>query len=103
MSEGGEVRPIYQIKNKDVKADAQMQVAMLTALENALKPDGKFEFSIEDVRKYCVNQGVYDSTNFMTNFKKNARLFRNLKEKDHIELSPEGKTELAEAVSAVLE
>jgi hypothetical protein len=103
LFEGAEIRPIFQIKNKEVKADAQIQVALLAALENALKPDGKFEFSVETVRRTCIDQGVYDSGNFMTYFKNSSKLFKSLKDKEHVELSPDGKTELAEAISAVLE
>jgi len=100
LTAGAEIRPIYTIKTTK-KSDAQMQVSLLTALENALKPGGRFEFSIEDVRQRCINQKVYDSGNFAAHFKNNSRLFENLDDKEHVILSPDGKSELAEAILAV--
>ena len=78
-----------------------MQVALLTALENALKPSGRFEFSVEDVKQRCIGLKVFDSTNFAANFKNNAKLFEDLDDKEHVKLSPDGKSELAEAILAV--
>jgi hypothetical protein len=100
ITAGSEIRPIYTVKTTK-KSDAQMQVALLTALENALKPSGKFEFSIEDVRQRCINQKVYDLANFAANFKNNSKLFEGLDDKEHVTLSPDGKNELAEAILAV--
>lgn len=97
---GTDIRPIYTIKTTK-KSDAQMQISLLTALENALKPGGRFEFSIEDVRQRCINQKVYDSANFSTHFKNNSKLFEELDDKEHVTLSPDGKSELAEAILAV--
>lgn len=101
--EGPEIRPIYHIKKKEVKSRAQIQLALLKGLENALRPGGIFEFSFEDVKKLCNEHKVYDSSNFKNNFTHNARLFRGLKSEKHVELSPDGKSELAEVISAVLE
>lgn len=101
LVEGTEIRPIYQVNDK-VKSDGQMKVALLTALENALKPSGSFVFAVEEVRKRSAEHGVYDSANFMANFKNSSRLFKGLKNKESVELSPDGKAELAEAISAVL-
>jgi hypothetical protein len=100
LTQGSEIRPIYSIKTTK-KSEAQMQVALLTALENALKPSGRFEFSIEDVRQRCISQKVYDSANFATYFKSNSKLFEDLDDKEHVKLSPDGKSELAEAIMAV--
>ncbi len=97
---GAEIRPIYTIKTTK-KSGAQMQVALLTALENALKPSGRFEFSVEDVKQRCIGLKVFDSTNFAANFKNNAKLFEDLDDKEHVKLSPDGKSELAEAILAV--
>jgi hypothetical protein len=101
--EGPEIRPIYNLKKKDVIADAQIQLALLKAFENALRPGGMFEFSFDDVKKLCLDHKVYDSSNFKANFRNNARFFRGLKTEKHVELSPDGKSELAETISAVLE
>src|SRR3990172_5603966 len=64
LVEGSEIQPKFSIKTT-TKSDAQMQVALLTALENALKPGGKFEFSMEVVRTKCKDDyQVYDQPNF---------------------------------------
>ena len=97
--QGNELRPTYKIETIK-KAKAQTQITLLTALENALK-EGKFEFSVEDIRQRCKNRRVYDSINFKTNVKKDANLFRSLADEEHIELSPDGKAELAETILEV--
>lgn len=101
LVEKDEIRPIYKITTTK-KATAQIQIALLSALENAIKKQGnKFEFSMENVRGRCQSYNVYDTTNFKTHFKNNAKLFKTLDEEEHVELSPEGQTELAEAITAV--
>ena len=101
LVEGTEIQRIYKLTTNK-KAVAQMQVALLTALENALKPGGKFEFSIEVVKNRCKDDyGAYDLANFKANFKKNAKLFKSLDDEEHVELSTDGKAELAEAILAV--
>jgi hypothetical protein len=97
----GEIRPIYNIATGN-KSEGQIQVALLTALENAIKaPGNKFEFSIEKVRTQCTKLNVYDTTNFTANFKRNGRLFNRLDDEEHVELSPDGQTELAETILTV--
>jgi hypothetical protein len=97
--EGTEVRPIYKITTT-MKSKAQLQLALLTSLENALK-GGKFEFSIETVRQKCIDHLCYDSANFKRYFKNNSKLFKDLSDEEHVELSPEGKVELAETISEI--
>jgi hypothetical protein len=97
--EGSEVRPIYKITTA-TKSTAQIQIALLAALENALR-GGNFEFSIEAVRQRCNEYRCYDMPNFKTHFKNSARLFKNLSEDDNVELSPDGKVELAETISEI--
>ena len=102
LIEGKEIRPIYKLKTAK-KAEAQIQIALLTALENALKSTpSKFHFNKEDVRKRCKEMGYYDSANFMKNFKNNAKLFKDLDE-ENVELSPEGKERLAEVILEIME
>lgn len=99
--EGNEIQPKFKITTTN-KSDAQLQVAMLTALENALRPGGKFEFSMETVRTRCKGDyAIYDSANFKKHFKDNAKLFKNLDDEEHVELSPDGKAELADVILAV--
>jgi hypothetical protein len=98
---GNEIRPKYKITTAK-KATAQIQIALLAALENALRtPANKFEFSVEDARKRCQNYKAYDSPNFKKHFKDNEKLFKSLSDEAHVELSPDGQTELAEAIVAV--
>ena len=100
--EGNETRTIYSIETTK-KSDAQIQVALLMALENALKPGGKFEFSMEVVRGRCKDKAVFDGPNFRTHFKNNKKFFKDLEDEDRIELSPEGKAELADVISAIVQ
>jgi hypothetical protein len=102
LIENGEVVPKYKIKEQK-KATAQIQLAMLSAFKNALvSPGTMFEFSIKDVRELCKEHDVYDIANFTANFKKNNSLFKDLaSDEEHVKLTPDGKTELAEAIVAV--
>jgi hypothetical protein len=102
LIENGEVVPKYKIKEPK-KATAQIQLAMLSAFKNALvNPATMFEFSIKDVREMCKEQDVYDIANFTANFKKNNGLFKDLaSDEEHVKLTPDGKTELAEAIVTV--
>lgn len=102
LIEWPEIRPIYPLKNAK-GSTAQIRLALLKALENALQPNGRFEFSFEEVRKLCQAHGVYDASNFKNNFNNNARLFRGLKAEKNVELSPDGKAELADNISAIIE
>jgi hypothetical protein len=97
----GEIRPIYNITTGK-KSEGQIQVALLTALENAIKaPSNKFEFSVENIRTRCQKLNVYDIANFTAVFKRNGRLFNGLDDEEHVELSPVGQTELAETIILV--
>lgn len=102
IMEGEETRAIYTIKTTK-KSDAQIQLALLTALETALKPQGKFEFGIEVVRTKCKDHAVYDSVNFKTHFKNNKKLFKDLSDEEHVELSPDGKAELADIILEIIQ
>jgi len=101
LIEKDEIRPIYKITTTK-KSEAQIQLALLAALENAVQKQGnKFEFSIGNVRERCRKHNVYDSPNFKAHFRNNIKLFKSLDDEEHVELSPEGQTELAEVISAV--
>jgi len=101
-TEGEEIQPIYHLKTT-VVADAQIQLALLTALENALKLERKFEFSVEAVRERCKELRLYDAPNFNAIFKRKSDFFKSLKDEEHVELSPDGKAELAEVILAITE
>jgi len=84
------------------KSEAQIQVALLAALQHSISKQGnKFEFSIEEVRQSCQARGLYDMNNFKANFTNNAKLFKSLADQEHVELSPEGQTELADVIQSV--
>lgn len=101
LTEKNQIRAIYKITTTK-KATAQIQIALLTALENAIiAPGNKFEFSVESVREQCKNRKVYDSANFKAHFRNNQRCFKSLDDEEHVELSADGLTELAEVISIV--
>jgi hypothetical protein len=98
--EKGEARPIYKINEKR-KAIAQIQIALLAAFENALVSlNNSFEFSIKTVRQRCMEFCVYESNDFVSNFKNKAGLFNNL-DNEFVKLTSLGKTELANVVAAL--
>ncbi len=93
----GQTRPIYKISTTK-KAKAQIQLTLLTALEHAVS-NGKFEFGIEEIRQRCKDHKCLDIPNFSSIFKKNQNLFKDMVDQEHVELSPEGKTELSEVIT----
>lgn len=99
--EGGEIRSIYNIPTIK-KSQAQMQVALLVALENTIKnPNKKFEFSAEQIRQKCIDLQCYDLANFAKHFKSNKDLFKSLDDLENISLSADGKAELAETITQI--
>lgn len=102
LREKGEARPLYKITEKR-KPIAQIQIALLTAFENALvTPKATFEFSIKTVRQRCMDYNVYDGNDFMFNFRNKAGLFNSLySENEVVKLSPIGKTELANVMTTI--
>jgi hypothetical protein len=96
LLQGNDARPTYKITTHK-KAKAQLQISVLTALENALK-GGKFDFIVEMVRQKCKEYRCYDADHFTDNFKNNTNLFKTLTDREHLELSPDGKAELAEVI-----
>lgn len=102
LMDKGEIRHRYTIATTK-KSVAQMQVALLMALENTLmNPNRKFEFSSEEVRQRCIDFQCYDLANFSANFKNRKNLFKSLDDLEHIALSAEGKAELAETMNQII-
>ena len=102
MFDNQEIWAKYKISTI-VKSKAQLQVALLLALENTIKiPQNIFEFSSEDVKTRCKDHAVYDSRNFKNNFKNNKKLFKSLTDFKKISLSPDGKSELADIMSQIV-
>jgi hypothetical protein len=93
----GQIVSAYTLKDIEKMKTSRVQIvfALLTALETALKT-GKFEFSVEEVRKKCRDSNRYDSGNFKNNFKYSKEFFTNPSDEETIELSSPGKTELAD-------
>lgn len=95
--EGTTVVPKFALKTAK-KARAQIQLALMVALENLLK-GGKLEFNVETVRIRCKEHRAYDSANFGSYFKRSSGLFKSLDDEEHVELAPDGKQELAQTIT----
>jgi hypothetical protein len=101
IKEKNEIKPIYKI-NEKAKAKAQVQIALLTALESALKTaSGSFEFVINTVRQRCMDNGVYDGREFFINFLNTAGLYQSLNH-EVVKLTPTGEMELVKVIGIVL-
>ena len=99
LIEGSEIRHIYKLKATK-NAEKQTHHTLMMCLENALV-NGQFEVSIEVMRKRCVTEDVYDSSNFKNNINNNSKFFK--VEDDLITLSSEGKSELADLLEQLQE
>lgn len=94
LVEGEEIRPIYQLQVTK-KARAQIQHALMMALENAITT-GQFQVDVVALRARCNDQKCFDATNFVKNIKDNAKLFKSIANDQPMSLSPDGKSELAD-------
>jgi hypothetical protein len=94
--EGTEVRPIYTLRDT-TKVKAQIHLALLIALESAIHT-GQFEIDTPTLRKRCQDQKCYDMANFMRHIRNNAGLFKSIEPSQPLELSVEGKKQLADLV-----
>jgi hypothetical protein len=94
--QGSEIRPIFKLITT-AKSRAQIHIALLTALENALRTE-KFEFSFKQIRERCKERRCYGGKNFSKNFRNNSKFFNSLEDEEYVTLSPEGKSELADVI-----
>jgi hypothetical protein len=94
--EGTEVRPIYSLRDT-TKVKAEIHLALLLALETAIH-NGQFQIDTPTLRKRCQEQKCYDMANFMRHIRNNVGLFRTIDPSQPLELSVEGKKQLAELV-----
>lgn len=98
LMDGVEIRHTYKIRTTK-KSQAQIQISLLMALENTIRdPNKKFEFAATEVRQRCIDLQCYDMPNFSTHFKNNKSYFKSLDDLEHIVLSSDGKSELAEVI-----
>lgn len=89
------VERLYATLNTTKKSEAQVRVALLKCLSNAIQSRG-FMATMEDVMSECKEFGIYD-TNLSKNLKSRQRLFAVLDKKE-VRLNAEGEKELAELV-----
>lgn len=101
LADAGQVRPLYQLEATK-KVDAQIQHALMMALENALQT-GEFKVGVEALRTRCQERKSYDPKNYLRNFRTRAELFRAVEGVEELVLSPVGKSELADLLEAVAE
>jgi hypothetical protein len=94
--EEGQVLPIWSLTATKI-AEGQIQIALLTALENAIKT-GEFAFAMCDVHAACKEHKV-EETNWSNNFRNNSRLFGSLEKDGPISLSEDGMKRLAVLIS----
>lgn len=99
LVDGSELRPLYKL-NTTKRAKAQLQFALLMALENALMT-GQFQVEIENLRTRCVDQKCYDKINFMNNLNYNKKYFKSVEKDQPLVLSPDGKAELADLIESL--
>lgn len=103
VRERGEIHPLYKV-TEPKRAKAQIQIALLTAFENALRsPSEAFEFQVNTVRQRCMEIKMYDGRDFFINFMDHAGLFGSLSNYEVIKVSPIGKAELANIILALYE
>ena len=90
----GQITPIYKIGGGD-GAESQIRLACMHALEHAMH-DGSFEFSPNEVRAACRDNGCLDRSDFYANLRKRSALFGPLDGGERVALSPDGKEYLAD-------
>lgn len=98
--ENDSIRPLYDDLKTTKMSDAQIRLALLGALENALT-SGDFVIELEKIRKMCELHKCYDAGNFTTNFKKSKSYFTEEYKKGltMFTLSAEGKKQALAVVS----
>jgi hypothetical protein len=98
--EGTAIMPLYENLKTTRMSEAQIRIALLQALHNALA-DGEFIAQVENVRTECRDRKSLDGPNFAANFKNNASLFdfdSYTKETKSLRLSEDGRKELAQMI-----
>lgn len=70
--EGQEILPLYEDLKTTRMAEAQIRVALLQALRNALVT-GEFTAQVEAIRVECRDRKSYDQANFAATFRNNGK------------------------------
>jgi hypothetical protein len=97
---GTEVLPLFDDLKTTRVSEAQIRVALLQTLRNALA-SGEFRTVVEEVRTECRDRKSYDQGNFAANFKNNQSPFdfdSYTKDTVELRLSESGKKELSQLV-----
>lgn len=98
--EGEEILPLYEDLKATKMSEAQIRIALLQALNNALKT-GDFVAQIEDIRTECRDRKALDQGNFSANFRNNSTYFdfeTYDKETKNVRLSEAGRKVLADII-----
>ena len=101
--EEGEIKPLYEDLATTKASEAQLRIAELQALRNAIGT-GEFEFDVEQVRTECKDRKYYDQANFGAIFKNNLKKFdidnfdKNTKT---AKLSEDGRKHLSEVIKQI--
>jgi hypothetical protein len=93
------IQPLYEDVKTTRLAEAQIRIALLLALRNALLT-GEFAAPVEAVRAECRDRKSYDQANFAANLKNNQSLFDEKYGKDTttLRLSEDGRKELSQLI-----
>ena len=90
------IQPIYRITEKR-KAKAQIQLALLAALENALRmPNGTFEFEVNTLRQRCMTSRYMTGRTFSST-SDSSGLFENLSNYQVIKAKPDRQKRVSQA------
>jgi hypothetical protein len=98
--EGQEILPLYEDLKTTRMAEAQIRVALLQALRNALVT-GEFTAQVEAIRIECRDRKSYDQPNFAATFRNNGSLFdfdTYNKDTTSVRLSEDGRKELSQLI-----
>jgi len=98
--EGDQIFPLYEDLKTTRTSESQVRITLLQCLHNAIR-SGNFTTSIQDIKEEAVTRKCYDTNNWNNNFSNNAILFdfkKYTKKVQTINLSEQGKTELAEVI-----
>lgn len=98
--EGDKILPLYEDLKTTRTSESQVRITLLQCLHNAIR-SGNFTTSVEAIKEEAGTRKCYDVNNWNNNFTNNASLFdftQYSKKVQTINLSDQGKTELADLI-----